>query len=85
MKKHTLIILAVVAIVTTTYAVTIVKETGAGLFLGTSASQKVGFYGIAPLAQQTTVAAVTNGTSLADLITAVNGIRSNLVAVGLVK
>lgn len=85
MKKY-IIILGVAAIATATYAaVTQIKETGMGLYIGTAAGQKIGFYGTTPVAQQTTVAAITNGTSLADLITAVNGIRSNLVATGIVK
>jgi hypothetical protein len=39
------------AVVTSVYAMTILKQTGAGLYVGTVSTQKVGFWGKTPITQ----------------------------------
>ena len=52
MKKQILILGAVVAVATAAYAVsTQIKQTGAGLQLGTATTQKLSFYGSTPTNQ----------------------------------
>lgn len=62
-----------------------IKDTGAGLKIGTSATQKIGLYGVTPVVQPTIAAAPTNGAELAEVISWCQGVRSNLVAVGVGK
>lgn len=53
---------------------------GTGLVIGTSATQKVGFFGATPVVQQATVAAATDATTV--IVTA-NACRTALRNLGL--
>lgn len=58
-----------------------------GTRLGQSATDRVGFYGATPIVQPAgaTQAALTTTPTTAEIRDAVNGIRSALVALGLIK
>jgi hypothetical protein len=67
MKKLILSLLGVALIATLIYAEsTQQKNTGAGLQIGTSATQKIGFFGATPVVQQT---AVTNAPAVLATLT----------------
>ena len=65
----------------------IILGTGTGTKIGTEATQKVAFFGVAPVVQQAAIAAPTGG-SIADAIDSsararINNIRTVLTALGL--
>jgi len=77
MKKYILTTIGVMALATAVLAATQIKTTGAGLSLGTDASQKIGFYGVTPTNQLT----VTVGSDSQTLTNILNA----LIKIGLVK
>lgn len=86
MKKSIIISVASLALAGAAFAEsTKIKDTGAGLKIGTTATQKIGFYGVTPIVQPTIAAAPTNGADLAEVITWCQGVRSNLVNLGIAK
>ena len=79
MKKNILILLAVVAVVTATYAGVVMKNTAAGLQVGTRSggADSIGFWGATPTTQKF-VTVSTDSTTLSNLI-------NELVRIGIVK
>ena len=79
MKKKILILIALVAVVTATYAAVQIKQTAAGLQIGSisGGGDLIGFYGATPVTQLF-VSVTTDSTTLSNLI-------NQLVRQGIVK
>ncbi|WP_038168546.1 hypothetical protein [Verrucomicrobium sp. BvORR106] len=60
------------------------KDTGAGKQIGTSPTQKLGFFGKAPVVQPAGVTQAV-ATDAASVIVLANALRSSLVDLGLIK
>lgn len=77
MKKQLLILAGICLVVTATYAaVTQLKQTGVGLYIGTAVTQKIGFFGATPVVRQT----ITNTAPIQIQVVAVDG-STNTIAV----
>lgn len=59
-------------------------DTSDGHYFGNSATDKIGFYGVTPVVQVSTFAALTAGPSTAEIVAAVNSCRAALRTLGLV-
>ena len=57
----------------------------AGLHIGSSASDKVGFYGATPVARQAIGLTLTNGATTAECVTKLQSIHTALINLGLCK
>jgi hypothetical protein len=79
-----LVAIFIVGVLVTTGATAKIRNFYGTITIGQT-NDAVAVYGKTPLAQQTGPAALTNGAASAEIITAVNGIRSNLVAFGVIK
>ena len=77
MKKLILSLFGVALIATAVYAAsTQMKNTGAGLYIGTTVAQKLGFYGATPVVRQT----LTNTAPIQIQVLAIDG-STNTIAV----
>lgn len=61
-----------------------VRNTSAGYKIGTAVTQKVGFYGVTPVVQPVGVTQAA-ATDAASVIVLANKLRTDLVALGLIK
>jgi hypothetical protein len=81
MKKIILSLFGVALIATAVYAAsTQMKNTGAGLYIGTASTQKIGFFGAAPIVRPTISAAGTTTGSAAVALTQSSKAASTAVA-----
>jgi hypothetical protein len=86
MKKLILSLFGVALIATAVYAAsTQMKNTGAGLYIGTASTQKIGFWGVTPTNQIGIGITLTNGAELAEAVTKLQSIHNALIATGLCK
>lgn len=84
--KWILCLVGAAIIATAVYAEsTKIKDTGAGYLIGTSSTQKIGFWGVAPTNQIGIGITLTNGATLAECVTKLQSIHNALIATGLCK
>lgn len=56
-----------------------------GLHIGDAATDKIGFYGAAPVSRQAVNLTLTNGATVAECVTKLQSIHTALLNLGLVK
>jgi hypothetical protein len=87
MKKTILILVGAVGIAVAAYAAGVfsgIYANGAGSTFGDTGAS-ISFYGHSVITQQTSVATLTNGCTVNELVAAVNGLSTNIIKTGLLK